>query len=270
METAQQLSPIPETMLIPLWARAVELERPEPIIQDPKAAQILSGIDYDFNKFKKSWLSQVGVSIRTAVLDRATRRFLDENPGAVVVNLGAGLDTRLERLPGNHLHCWYDLDVPEAIDMRRRFFKENEKNRFIAKSVFDYDWFQEIDHAGRSLLFIAEGMLMYFPEEEIRPLFRRLGGSFSGAEILFEVICPFMVGKGRHHDSLKSIDGDIDFRWGLKEPKEMESWNSGLKYLEEWNLYDYHRARWKWFRYLAMLPLVRANMSSRIIRMSFE
>ena len=269
MEAVPQLSAIPETMLIPLWARAVELERPEPIIQDRKAAAILSSIDYDFDKFKKSWMSQVGVAVRTVIRDRATQRFLEANPGAVVVNLGAGLDTRWERLKCDNLHCWYDLDVPEAIDTRRLFFEENEGNRFIAKSVFDYSWFDEVEQAGRPLLFIAEGMLMYFKEDEVKPLFRRLSESFPEAEILFEIICPFMVGKARHHDSLKKIDGKVDFKWGIKVPKEMASWHKGLKYLEEWNFYDYHKDRWKWFWYLTKLPFFRANMSSRIVHMKF-
>ena len=158
-------------MLIPLWARAVELKRPEPIVRDQKAVDILSLIKYDFNKFSKSWLSQVGVSVRTAVLDAAASRFLTENPGAVVVNLGAGLDTRLERLKSDNLHCWYDLDVPEAIELRRRFFEESERNRFVSKSVFDFSWFEDISPGDRPLLFIAEGMLMYFKEEEIQSLF---------------------------------------------------------------------------------------------------
>ncbi|MGZ7118543.1 MAG: hypothetical protein ACXVH2_02455 [Methanobacterium sp.] len=47
----QYLKGIPETLLIPLWARAVEAKQPHPIIIDEKAIEIMEQIDYDFSKF---------------------------------------------------------------------------------------------------------------------------------------------------------------------------------------------------------------------------
>lgn len=84
-----KLTGIPETMLIPLWARAAEAEQADPIVRDDKAVEMVSHIDYDFTKFKKAKLTQLGVSIRTMLLDRATRDFLQHNLNAVVINLGA-------------------------------------------------------------------------------------------------------------------------------------------------------------------------------------
>lgn len=92
------LTGIPETLLIPLWARAVEGDRPDPIVTDDKAAEMVSQIDYDFSKFESARLSQLGVAIHTMLLDKAVSAFLRCNPEAVVVNLGAGLDTRHDRL----------------------------------------------------------------------------------------------------------------------------------------------------------------------------
>lgn len=84
------LQGIPETLLIPLWARAVEAEQARPIIKDAKAAEIMAGINYDFTKFTKAWKSQIGIVVRTELLDQAVRGFIQKHPSAVVVKKGKG------------------------------------------------------------------------------------------------------------------------------------------------------------------------------------
>ena len=48
-----------------------------------------------------------------------TRHFIAEHPDAVVVQIGAGLDARYERLGKPRSTAWYDLDLPEVIEVRR-------------------------------------------------------------------------------------------------------------------------------------------------------
>ncbi len=54
------LNGVPETLLIPLWARATETQMPKPIIRDDKAIAMMAQIDYDFSKFNGAWMSQTG------------------------------------------------------------------------------------------------------------------------------------------------------------------------------------------------------------------
>lgn len=265
----QKLEGIPETMLIPLWARAVETNKTNPIIKDDKALGMISRIDYDFTKFDKSWMSQVGVSIRTMLLDNATHDFMQQNPNAIVINLGAGLDTRFERLKHNNIDCWYDLDVPEAIELRRQFFTESDRNHFIAKSVLDFSWLDDINTTGKPVLIIAEGLLMYFTEDELKPLFKQLVTFLSGSEMLFEMLAPLLVGKSKHHDSLSEIGSKVEFKWGLKDSREMETWHKGIRFAEEWNYFDYHKNRWKWFWFIGQLPLIKPMLSNRIVHLKF-
>ena len=87
-----------ETLLIPLWAKAVEQERDERLLTDPEAPRMLAQIDYDFSKFKNIVMSQVGCCGRAQIFDNEAQKFIAAHPDAVVVQLGAGLDTRFERL----------------------------------------------------------------------------------------------------------------------------------------------------------------------------
>lgn len=182
----------------------------------------------------------MGVSIRTMLLDNATRHFIDNHPKTIVVNLGAGLDTRFERLNQENL-TWYDLDVPEAIALRSQFFTENDKYHFISKSCLDLTWFDNINIQGQSLLILAEGLLMYFSSDEVKYLFRELAARFPYAEILFDMLAPVLVGRSQLSDSVSKIRGGVEFKWGLKNSREMETWHDSIKFVEEWNYYDYHK-----------------------------
>ena len=54
-----------------------------------------------------------GVIARTIVLDRLVGEYLAAHPGATVMNLACGLDTRCYRMTG--FSHWYNLDLPETM-----------------------------------------------------------------------------------------------------------------------------------------------------------
>jgi O-methyltransferase involved in polyketide biosynthesis len=265
----ERLTGISETLLIPLWARAVETIAPEPIVRDVKAAEIMAQIDYDFAKFESARLSQLGVAIRTMLLDNAVSAFVKRNPEGLVINVGAGLDTRHERL-GLEGIDWYELDVPESMDLRRRFFAESEHYHFVAKSMFDDSWMNDINDAGRPVLLIAEGLFMYFVEGELKALFKNLVNRFPTAEMLVEVMGPYLVGKSKRHDSLSQIDGAPEFRWGLRDSRTMTQWCPGVRFIEEWCYFDYHKDRAGWTGRIVRLPFIRPLLAPRIVHLRFH
>lgn len=264
-----KLSGVPETMLIPLWARAQETRQDNPIIKDEKAVEMVSAINYNFSKFNKAWMTQVGVTIRTKLIDNAVYDFLKRKPKAIIINLGAGLDTRFERLNHDSIKCWYDIDLPGSITLRRKFVTEKDNNKFIARSIFDYTWIDEINHRNRPVLIIAEGLFMYFSEDELKPFFNKLIKHFKGAEMLFEMLAPFMVGKSKRHETVSKISSQSEFKWGLKDSRIMESWNNRLKFKREWNYFDFHKDRWKWVGVIARLPFIRPKLATRIVNITF-
>lgn len=265
-----KLQGIPETMLIPLWAKAHETQKPDGIIKDNKAVEIVSCLDYDFSIFESAWLSQFGVAVRTMLFDEEVKKFITKHDGnCIIINLGSGLDTRYERM-GNDKIKWYDIDVPEGIELRRKFFKENENLKFISGSVFNYRWFNEIDIEDKPVLFIAEGLLMYFHENEIKSLFRKIIDRFPNGEILFEMLAPMLVGKSAKHDALKKMDNIPEFKWSLRNIKTMEKWDHRIRYINEFDLYDFHKKKWKWFGYIGRFFLVRPYLSNRIVHIQFD
>src|SRR5512136_191072 len=108
------LDGVSETLLIPLYVRARESERPDAMIRDDRAVAMVSQIECDFSKFKMQQHDEVGVIMRMNKFDNHVRNFLKQNPDAVVVHIGCGLDTRFERVDNGRVD-WFDLDMPEVM-----------------------------------------------------------------------------------------------------------------------------------------------------------
>lgn len=264
MET--KLTGIPETMLIPLWARAAETRRAEPMIRDEKAVEMMGQIDYDFWKFEKAWKTQTGIAIRTLLLDDATRRFVEQHPVSVILNLGAGLDTRFSRVDNGQI-LWYDFDLPEVIEIRKHFFTNTERYRMIPGSVLDDEWINEFNVRDRPVLIIAEGILMYFDERDVRNLIDKIVAGFPGAEMLLDTITPAMTGRAKYHDTVSKTRAE--FKWGIKAGRELETYNDRVSLAAEWNYFDYGQGRWGWMGWLAKIPPLRKQMNNSIVHLRF-
>ncbi|HSD85599.1 MAG TPA: class I SAM-dependent methyltransferase, partial [Anaerolineae bacterium] len=164
------LSPEQETLLIPLYAKA---QQGNPLFFDHQAQDILNRVDYDFSRLRVPYKTVVLVCQRAKKLDAVARIFLAEHPRGVVLHLGCGLDSRFWRVDNGQVE-WYDLDMPPVIELRRQFFSEHERYHPIASSVSDLDWLNAVTTAGRPVLIMAEGLLMYLDESDVRRLVLRL------------------------------------------------------------------------------------------------
>lgn len=99
-----------ETLFIPLIVKSRETERKDAIIHDMKAVEILGKVAIDTSKYDGGSITHHGIIARTDVLDNAVKTFLQNSPEGIVINLGAGLDTRITRVDNGRVH-WYDVDL---------------------------------------------------------------------------------------------------------------------------------------------------------------
>ena len=88
--------------------------------------RLVCRLDYDFSLADKDAAMHSGVIARTIVLDRLVGEYLAAHPGATVMNLACGLDTRCYRMKG-YQH-WYNLDLPETIAVRERMMPVPSSN----------------------------------------------------------------------------------------------------------------------------------------------
>jgi O-methyltransferase involved in polyketide biosynthesis len=265
---SNELVGIPETLLIALWARAAASQEDNPIICDEKAIEMVSQIDYDFSRFGTSKMTKLGVAVRTTLLDKALGDFLKKHPYTVIVNFGAGLDTRHARMKYDNID-WFEIDVPKSIELRRKFFSETSHYHFIDQSIFDLSWTEKIKTKGRNVLFLAEGLFMYFTESKLKPFFCKLAEKFPDSQMFFEMLAPFAVGKSKRHETVRKIDSSAEFKWGLKNSRDMEQWHPAIKIIEEWEYFDYYKKRWGLLGKIARLPIIRPHLACRIVHLHF-
>ncbi|WP_374689799.1 class I SAM-dependent methyltransferase [Promineifilum sp.] len=242
-------SAVAETLLIPLYFRALELREPNPLLRDETAAALVERLDYDFGRVKLQGIDRVGAILRARQFDRWTRAFLAGHPSAAVVHIGCGLDTRFERVDNGEV-AWYDLDLPEVIDLRRALLSPRPRNRWLACSVFDPAWVEVVAPIDRSFLFVAEGVLPYFEETRVKGLILMLRQHFPGAELICDAMTPLLV----KLKNLELIASGVKARlhWGLRRGRDMERWGGGIRLLEEWFYFDEPEPRLassRWMRY---------------------
>ncbi len=248
------LGGVSETLLIPLHARYIESRRADPLVVDRKAVEIIESIDIASTRAAVVSLpSQVGVVVRTLVFDDVVIDFMWRNPEGVVVNIGCGLDARFERLDNGQV-TWYDIDLPEIIELRRRYFSEIPRNLFLSKSFLDPAWMDDIP-AGKPMLVIAEGVMMYFEEKDVRLFFARAANRFTKVEFLIDVVSELAAGGILKHPDVKKINAR--FLWGIDNARKIEKWVDGLRLKNDYAFFDFHVQRWpvamRVFRYIPPL-----------------
>jgi O-methyltransferase involved in polyketide biosynthesis len=159
-------------------------------------------------------------------LDRA------ENP--LVLHLGCGLDSRVLRVkPGKGE--WYDLDYPDVIELRKKFYDETNHYHMIPSSVTDPDWLDQVKGNGPACI-IAEGLLMYLHEDEIKQLFVSLQKRLPSSEISFDAYSRLTARSANNHPSIKKTGAQL--HWGIDDAEQIASWGTGVTLLEEWYFTD--------------------------------
>ncbi len=227
------LDPTEETLLIPLYGRAQLTRQGHPLIHDPKAVAMVEAIDYDFARFDGK-ASLVGAVWRTRIHDHWVRRWLDQHPAGTVVEVGAGLNTRFERIDNGRLR-WFDLDLPAPMALRRRFFADTDRRTTIAASVADAGWVEEVAATGGPWFFVAEAVLGFLPQVDVRRALSNVAG-FPRARASFDTWTSWMAAHQDEHDVLGDMEARL--RWFCDNVFEVETWGLGLRLLESLTFTD--------------------------------
>ena len=250
------LSGVPETMLQTVYARAKE-SRGRGAIRDLKAEEIIGRLDYDFSLADKDAAMYSGVIARTIVLDRLVGEYLAAHPGATVMNLACGLDTRCYRMQG-YAH-WYNLDLPETIAVREALLPESGSISQLAMSAMD-DWGAAVEGPSGPALVIIEGLTMYLTQADVQRIFAVIAGRFPAATVFTETMNPMVVKRFKE----KSIEGSkAKFTWGVKDGRALAALLPGFRLVGEHCLTEGMAAFVPVYRLLDKLPLIR-NISNRI------
>jgi len=252
MELNININDVSETAFLTLQCHALDAQARRPYLNDTSAirtVELLKNHSSDsdpilhsrlFGKKIKSNLI-AHTALRAKKYDNYIRNYLNQYPEAVVVNIGCGLDDRFSRVDNGKV-AFFDLDLPDIINIKRQIFPEKKGYTQISSSVFDFDWMKSIqnDH----VILVAEGVFMYCREQDVKSLFFQLKKTLKNPEVVFEVVNSRWLSGWRKRvtdiklkKELKFGEGAA-FEFGIPDSDAIESWDKGMKLLGEWSYLD--------------------------------
>jgi len=228
------LGDVQETLLIPLYGRAVETKKKRALLRDPKAVEIVESLAYDFRKFDGT-RSLFGSVLRTAMFDEWVGGFIDRNPTGTIVELGAGLNSRFERLDNGRI-SWIDVDLPDAANLRVRYFPDDARRVTIGASVLEASWIAVARERTPPYFFVAEAVFLYLPEPEVRRALAGITAAFPESWIAFDTGSQHMIDYQRRRDVISRMAARM--QWACDHPRVIEDWGLGLTLHQSRTFFD--------------------------------
>lgn len=198
-----------ETMLQSFYARAKYSRKKNAKFYDAKAIELIDKIDYDFSKAENDSTMSNGVIARTIVFDELVKDFINKNPDCTVVNIACGLDTRFYRMDNGRI-IWYNVDLPETIEVRDAIYHESGRVSTIGISATDPSWADKVTKRGK-MLFIIEGLSMYLTSDENAQMLSIIRDKFDNATVLMECLAKKWVNKEHTEKSIQDTGAKFVF-----------------------------------------------------------
>ena len=257
------LPDVAETGMLTFYCHAIESQNPVPLLVDEKAIEISRQLNPLFEKSSSKLLRNlakgkirdelvVHITLRAKKYDEYAVSFFKEHPEGILVNIGCGMDSRFLRIDNGRLTC-FDLDLPEMIEFKKRFYEETSRYYLLGTSVFDYAWMDLVEKVSRRpVLFLAEGVFMYLEGAKVKDLVLKLQSRFPGSELVCEVVTEFFTHKPWDRMVAMKLNRQLGvgmnaaFTFGIKSSREMESWHPGIEYLDDWSYFDTRHPRLGW------------------------
>jgi len=237
---AIRLEGVQETLLIPLWCRAKFTKIGNAVLVDSKAVDIVGRTQYDFSKIDQHlpYFLQIMNVVRTKMFDKTIGEYLVSHPHATIVNLGAGLDTTFFRVDNGSL-SWYDIDLPDVMEIRREIMPESERSHYIAESIFDMKWISRIGATTDGLLFMSNGVLEYFDESIVKRFLTRLADHFPDSEIVFNTIRKNIISSFFTRRAMKKLGmASATTKWGNSDASKIERWDNRISIIETYPVFS--------------------------------
>lgn len=221
---------IADTLFITVYMRALDAQQKNPVLGDSKSLELMNMVDYPFEKYSGiKTMSRLGTCVRLKYIDNELEKFISTHKNTIVVNIGCGLDDRYNRIKNASEAVFYELDIPESIQLRQQLIPVRKNQSLISGSAFEIDWLDKLKekHSDNHFIFIAEGVFMYFPEEMVRNLLTAISKRFPGTSIIFDGLSGYLSRHSDKHDTLRK--SKAIFAWGFENNQIFKEWHPNLK-----------------------------------------
>ena len=218
------MNQVNRTLSIPRYGKSY-VSKKGIILSDPTAEEIWAAEGFALKgKSRSKWLAYY-MGMRAAVFDRWMKQQLDAMPGAVVLHLGCGMDSRVLRVGAQRL--WYDVDFPDVIAERKKYYRETEHYKMLGTDVRNQDFLAQID--AKNAIVVMEGISMYLKREELTQILTGLCAHFEQVALLMDCYTELAAKASRYKNPINDVG--VTEVYGLDDPVLLE--NSGLAFIRE-------------------------------------
>ena len=217
---------ISRTLYIQLYGKA-KVSRMGIILNDKSAEEIWEKNPVSLGKRSKSkWLAYF-IAMRARQFDDWAKMQLADHPDAIVLHIGCGLDSRIKRING-YDYPWYDIDFPDVITERCRFFAESRNYKMRSGDASSLEWLSGINFDGTAVI-IMEGVSMYLAPDTLKGLFAAVAHHFSGIHLLMDVYTKLGVQMSKIKNPIKEVGAAQIY--GMDIPDIFDTY--GFNYIRE-------------------------------------
>ena len=204
---------VERTVCIPLWSRALAVKKLPTILPDTDSIRIL-------NEMGEKRPPSILYNLECAALAGAIRQYdfaceikeyLERYPGAVIVELGAGLSC-LRRQMKNETNTWVNIDFEPVIECRKKYIPAGSKEINIVSDITDHSWFEKIPYQKEDgIIFLAAGVLHYLTYGEVKELINDMAKHFPEGVFVFDFVSKKGASAGNKQIQMTGNDTKISF-----------------------------------------------------------
>ena len=177
---------VADTLYIPLAARVYVSKRFPEYFFDSKSLELEAAIPGESIQAGSNEYTMIASAARYHNLDQMARTYVAAHPICNIVNVGCGLETMFWRVgPDAPNARFYEMDLPEVIETRRRVLGAPERDKLIAGDAFDLSWADGIDVSLPTLI-IVSGVFQYFHNADVLGFIEDAKKTFADAELVFD------------------------------------------------------------------------------------
>ena len=270
---------IQETLVIPLYARALCTRRFPHLFSDPLSVELLEELDYDFTTLERTsgglmqTFGAMEAAMRQSDLAFEVRDYLRDHPQAAVVNLGCGLD-QTGRSCDNGQCRIYNVDLPGVMAVREALLPAGDREKNLAADLNDVSWFDAIDTpAEDGAVFFAAGVFYYFRTKQVRALCAAMAERFPGGRLVFDAAGQAAVKLMLKTWVKQAGIRDVGAYFSVQDAeKELAAWSDRLTVSSRGYMLGYQPIRGPGIRPIHRLlaRIADGPMKLKIVRMEFR
>ena len=215
------MNEVNKTLYIPLYGKS-KVSQQGIILNDPSAERIWKEEAFPIRgKSRSKWLAY-NMAMRAHVFDDWTDSMLQRSSDALVLHIGCGLDSRYMRVKTSCSE-WVDCDLPDVIEIRKKYFRENETYHMTALDASRPEQIGTLPDCNTAIV-VLEGLSMYLTNSQVRGLLQALDKRYRELHVLMDVYTEFGVKASRYKNPVNDVG--VSKLYGIDD---IESITDGLR-----------------------------------------